>query len=164
MIKKIKKYDLLFIIGMLATLAMHLLCIYGADHFADESLYPTVPLRLMNGDSLVQDEWHLTQFISLFLYIPVRLYMTVKGSTQGIILFLRYFYLVIHTGVSVGIYKFFRKHEVWAVVATLMYYTQVPLRFMSANYHSLLALFLLLFTISLIKIYEKAFSYIYIYI
>ncbi len=155
MIKKMKKHDLFFIIGIFAVLVMHLLCIYGADHFADESLYPTVPLRLINGDSLVEDEWHVTQFVSLFLYIPVRLYTAIKGSTEGIILFLRYFYLIIHTGVSVGIYKFFRKYENWAVAAVLMYYSQVPLRFMSANYHSLLALFLLLFTLVLLKIYEE---------
>ncbi len=160
--KRLKKCDLIFIVGMLATLIMHLVCIYGADHFADESLYPTVPLRLLNGDSLVIDEWHVTQFVSLFLYFPVKCYIAIKGSTQGIILFLRYFYLMIHTGVSIGLYKLFRKYTVWAVIATLMFYTQVPLRFMSANYHSLLALFLLFFTITLLKIYENDKIYLYV--
>lgn len=160
--KKLSKYDLIFVIAMIAGLLMHLACIYGADHFADESLYPTVPLRLINGDSLVSDEWHLTQFVSLFLYIPVRVWMAIKGSTTGIILFLRYFYLVIHTSVSVGIYAFFRKNKLWAVAATLMFYTQVPLRFLSANYHSLLALFLLFLTITLLTLYEKNNTYLYL--
>ncbi len=162
MIKKMKKYDIFFIAAMVATLVMHLWCIYGADHFADESFYPTVPLRLLNGDSLVQDEWHVTQFSSLFIYLPVRLWLAVKGSTQGIILFLRYFYLVIHTGASVGIYAIFRKYKYWAVVATLMFYSQVPLRFMSANYHSILALSLLILTVALLLIYEKDKAYLYL--
>ncbi len=155
MIKKLQKSDYFFAIAMIAVLTMHLLCIYGADHFADESFYPTIPLRLINGDSLVSDEWHLTQFSSLFLYLPVRFWLAIKGSTEGIVLFLRYFYLTIHTLVSVGIYTYFRKYKIWAVAATLMFYTQVPLRFLSANYHSMLALFLLLFTITLLAIYKK---------
>ena len=162
MLKKLRKYDLIFVIAMFAVLLMHLACIYGADHFADESFYPTIPLRLLNGDSLVGDEWHLTQFSSLFLYLPVRIWMSIKGTTDGIILFLRYFYLVIHTSVSVGIYSFFRKNKLWAVVGALMFYTQVPLRFLSANYHSLLALFLLFFTITLLKIYKKNNIFLYL--
>lgn len=160
--KKLCKYDWIFVVAMIAGLLIHLACIYSADHFADESLYPTVPLRLLNDDSLVSDEWHLTQFTSLFLYLPVSIWMGLKGTTEGIILFLRYFYLVIHTSVSVGIYTFFRKNKIWAVAAALMFYTQVPLRFLSANYHSLLALFLLLLTITLLKLYEKNNTYLYI--
>ena len=153
--KKLHKSDILFVLAMLCILTMHLLCIYGADHYADESFYPTIPLRLINGDSLVEDEWHVTQFASLFTYIPVRIFLAIKGSTEGIIVFLRYFYLVIHTGVSVGIYTFFRKHGIWAVAAALFYYSQVPLRFMSANYHSILALGLLILTMCLLALSEK---------
>ncbi len=162
MLKKLSKYDLIFIVAMIMGLIVHLSCIYGADHFADESFFPTVPLRLINGDSLVSDDWHLTQFTSLFLYLPVRIWLSIKGSTQGIVLFLRYFYLVIHTSVSVGIYSFFRKNKLWAVAAALMFYAQVPLRFLSANYHSLLALFLLLLTLTLLLLYENKNTFLYI--
>lgn len=155
MLKKVQKSDLFFIGGMVVILIMHFACIYGPDHFADESFYPTIPLRLINGDSLVSDEWHLTQFSSLFLYLPVRLWLAIKGSTEGIILFLRFFYLVIHTLASIGIYTFFRKYKIWAIAGALMFYSQVPLRFLSANYHSLLALFLLIMTISLLAICEN---------
>lgn len=152
MLKKLQKCDYYCILAMVVVLIMHLLCIFGPDHFADESFYPTVPLRLINGESLVGDEWHLTQFSSLFLYFPVRFWLAVKGSTEGIVLFLRLFYLAIHTTVSVGLYTYFRKYKIWAIAAAIMFYSQVPLRFMSANYHSLLALFLLLLTITLLLI------------
>lgn len=163
MLKKMQKSDYFFIIAMLAGLFMHLLCLYGADHFADESFFPTIPLRLINGESLVQDEWHLTQFTSVFLYLPVRIWLAIKGSTEGIILFLRCFYLTIHTAVAIGLYAYFRKQKIWAVVAALIFYTQVPLRFMSANYHSLLALSLLLFTLTLVTLCEKDNIFLYLF-
>lgn len=163
MIKKLQKSDLFFVVAMVAGLILHLSCIYGADHFADESFYPTIPLRLLNGDSLVGDEWHLTQFSSLFLYLPVRLWLAIKGSTEGIILFLRYFYLIIHTSVSVGLYAYFRKYKTWAAVAVFMFYTLVPLRFMSANYHSMLALFFLLLTVTLLTITKKDNIFLYLF-
>lgn len=148
---------------MLLVLIMHLSCIFGAEHFADESFYPTVPLRLINGDSLISDEWHLTQFSSLFLFIPVKIWLTVTGSTEGIILFLRFFYLIIHTIAATGIYAFFRKYKLWAIAAAVIFYSQVPLRFMNANYHSLLALFLLIFTLCLISIYKSEKLPLYIF-
>ena len=152
MLKKLQKSDYNCIAAMIGVLIVHLLCIIGPDHFADESFFPSVPIRLINGESLVSDDWHVTQFASIFTYVPVRFWLAVKGSTEGIILFLRFFYLAVHTTVSVGIYAFFRKYKLWAVAAAVMYYSQVPLRFMSANYHSLLVLFLLLLTIALLLI------------
>ena len=55
---------------MVGVLIMHLLCIIGPDYFADEAFYPSVPLRLVNGESLVSGDWHLTQFALIFTYIP----------------------------------------------------------------------------------------------
>lgn len=160
--KKLQKTDVFFILVMVGILIMHLMCIFGADHFADESFYPTIPLRLINGDSLVEDEWHLTQFSSIFIYIPVRIFLAVKGSTEGIIVFLRFFYLAIHTVASVCLYAFFRKQKGWAVVAASFYYSQVPLRFMSANYHSVLALSLLIMTMCLLALYENDKLHLYL--
>ena len=163
MIKKLNKYDFMFSIAMLAGLILHFACIYSPDHFADETFHPTISLRLINGDSLISDEWHLTQFSSLFLYLPVRMWMAIKGSTEGLILFLRYFYLVIHTLMSCLVYGFFRKSRWYAIAGALVFYTQVPLRFLSPNHHSLLAVFLLLFTLTLVLIYEKDSIFLYLF-
>ncbi|MBO5333536.1 MAG: hypothetical protein J6B37_05420 [Clostridia bacterium] len=163
MLKKIQKSDFIFIVALIGGLLLHLACIYSADHFADETFHPTISLRIIKGDSLAIDEWHLTQFSSLFLYLPVRIWLSIKNSTEGIILFLRYFYLVIHTTVTVGIYAFFRKNKIWAVAAALMFYTQVPLRFLSPNHHSLLSIFLLLLTITLVMIYTNENRLLYIF-
>ncbi len=63
--------------------------------------------------------------------------------------------MTIHTIISSGIYVCFRKNKLWAVAAALMFYTQVPYRIMAANYNSLFAVFLLLFTITLLMLCEK---------
>ncbi len=110
----------------------------------------------------MSDEWHVTQFSSLFLYFPVRLWLAVKGSTEGIIVFLRFLYLVIHTLVSVVVYSFFRKHKAWAVADSLMFYSQGPLRFLNANYHSVHAIFLLFFTLALISLYDNKKTHLYL--
>ena len=162
MVKKLQKSDFLFLLALFGGLLIYLLSIYTPDHFADETFYPSIPLRLINGDSFVLDEWHLTQFSTIFLYFPVRIWLAFTGSTDGILLFLRFFYLTIHTCTAIGLYAFFRKHNIWAIAAALLFYTQVPLRFLTANYHSLLALFLLLFTITLVILCKKRNLFLYL--
>ena len=71
MMKKAKKTDLLFAITMLSGLLIHVFFLFIIPYFHDETHYVTVPFRLINGDSLMQDEWHLTQFASLFSFLPV---------------------------------------------------------------------------------------------
>ena len=110
MIKKLKKTDLLFAIMMFAVLLLHIFFLFVVPFSDDESHYATVPFRLIMGDSLVQHEWHLTQFASLFTYLPVRIWTAFKGSADGIFIFLRCVYLAIHTSVAVLVYGFFRKY------------------------------------------------------
>lgn len=82
---KVKKSDYFFVVALLCGLLFHLGLIWTPHFIQDETFYATIPYRLINGDCLVQHEWHLTQFSSLFLYIPVRFWLLIKGSTDGII-------------------------------------------------------------------------------
>ena len=139
-----------------------MITLYTPQVLLDETFYPSIPLRLINGDSLVQDEWHITQFSSLFLYLPVRIWISIKGSTDGIILFLRYMYLTIHTITTVGIYTYLRKYGIWAIAAAILFYTQTPYRIMAISYHSIFVIFLLLFTFFLLLIHRKNSSLLYV--
>ena len=56
---------------------------------SDEAFYISVPVRLMNGDGLFTDEWHLSQLSSVLIYPAVRLFTLITGGTAGIILFIR---------------------------------------------------------------------------
>ncbi|MBQ6018586.1 MAG: hypothetical protein IJL26_00265 [Clostridia bacterium] len=63
--------------------------------FVDEGFYYTITQRLMQGDRLLVDEWHVTQLPALFQLLPHRLYLAVNGNNDGVLLFMRFFYLTV---------------------------------------------------------------------
>lgn len=154
MLKRIQKNDYIFIAAILICLIFHIICMYTPVPYDDEALYPTGPLRFINGDIMMQHEWHLSQFSSLFSHLPVLLWITLKGSTEGLILFLRIAYLLIHTSGAVIIYKSFREYKYWAVMAAVLFYTQTPYRMLAISYISMVVFFLLLMGISLFYAYK----------
>lgn len=154
MLKRIQKTDYIFIAAILICLIFHIICMYTPVPYDDETLYPTGPLRFINGDIMMQHEWHLSQFSSLFSHLPVLLWITLKGSTEGLILFLRIAYLLIHTSGAVIIYKSFREYKYWAVMAAVLFYTQTPYRMLAISYISMVVFFLLLMGISLFFAYK----------
>lgn len=107
---------------------------FGGD---DEAFYLTIPQRLINGDALIKDEWHLSQ-LSGFLMIPfVWLYTTIMQSTDGIILAARIFYIIFHATVSVIIYTRFRKYGYISVFATVLYFIFTPYNIMAMSYNTM---------------------------
>lgn len=153
--KLLKNTDFLFVIAILAILIVHIYFLFSIPFSDDESHYITVPFRLINGDSLVKNEWHLTQFASLFSYLPVRIFTAIKGSADGILIFTRCVYLAIHTSVAVVIYRFFREYGNWAILASMIFFGQVSYGIQAISYQSIFALSLLLFTLCLLSIYKK---------
>ena len=125
MMKKAKNTDFLFVVTLSLGLLLHIFFLFIIPYFHDETHYATVPFRLINGDSLIQHEWHLTQFASLFSYLPVYIWTAIKGSADSIFIFLRCTYLLIHTTLAVAIYRFFRKYGKWAIMASMIFYIQI---------------------------------------
>ena len=150
MVKKAHKYDFIFIIAMLLLTAYYFILIFHEPYLKDEVFYPIIPLRLIGGDSLIQHEGHLTQFSSLFQYLPVKIWLLIKGSTEGIILYLRFLYLFVHAIISVLVYVFFRKSGIWSVVAAVMFFAYIPYGALSLCYTSMYMIFWLLFSLCLI--------------
>ena len=142
---KSKRINNLFLAAMLIGLLFHLLVLFVPHFLFDETFYATIPFRLVQGDRLIRDDWHLSQFSSLFSYLPVRIWTAIKGSADGLIVFLRCVYLAIHTGAAVLVYRFFKEYRYWAILAAMMFYIQVPNDIHAISYHSMFALFLLLF-------------------
>lgn len=163
MIKKLSKTDFLFIATLLIGILSLSIYLFTYPYLFDESFYATIPYRLANGDALVQHEWHLSQFSSLFSYLPVQLWLTLKGSSEGIIVFLRCIYFLIHTAATITIYKYFRKYKGWAIAAALLFFTQVAYRIFAISYNSMYVLFTLFFVLSLLSIYEKPTKYSYLF-
>lgn len=155
MLKKFKNKDLLFAIALIAVFLIHLVFVFLIPYSDDESYYIITPFRLLNGDSLVQHDWHLTQFSSLFNFVPVYIWTAIKGSYDGIFIFIRSIYLAMHTTVAVVLYRFFKKYGFWSILASMMFYVQIPYRFLAINYQSMYAMSLMVLCLCLLKIYEK---------
>lgn len=155
MIKKLQKTDCLFVTALALGLLIHLLFIREVPFSDDESFYALIPFRLINGESLIRNEWHLTQFSSLFAFIPVYIWTAIKGSADGIIIFLRCVYLLIHTTIAVVTYRFFRKYGNWAIMASMMFYVQIAYKIQAISYQSMFVIFLLLLSLCMLSIYKK---------
>ena len=73
-------------------------CLFFAQQtgvgLADEQFYYTIVKRLLQGDRLFVDEWHLSQMFSLLLIPPVKLYLRIFGGADGLILAMRRLFLV----------------------------------------------------------------------
>lgn len=103
----------------------------------DEAFYYTIPHRLMQGDRLFVDEWHLSQLSGLLQYIPFRLLYLLIGSTEGIILSLRYLYGTIKLIFYWYIYIRLREYGVAGLVAVTIYMFFEPYGYFTLNYYNM---------------------------
>lgn len=136
-ISAIKKRDVIALMMLFATALF--LCWkaqFSIGH-DDESWYLTFPLRLAMGDSPLVDEWHLGQLFGILLYLPVKAFLFVINSTDGIVLFFRYVYIAFQGAVSAFIYWRFRKNGAVSIVVAIVYFSFIPLTIMAPSYNSL---------------------------
>ncbi len=111
-------------------------CVFGFGG-NDEAFYLTVPQRFNMGDTLIKDEWHLSQ-LSGFLLMPfVWLFTTITGSTEGIILAARVLYIIFHATVSIVIYSRIRKYGYVSVFASVLYFIYTPYDIMAMSYNTM---------------------------
>lgn len=125
-------------------------CQYGFGNI-DESFYLTVPYRLFQGDALFVHEWHLSQMSWVLTYPIVSFYLQVKGSTVGILLFMRYFCTSLQIITALFIYVRFRKLNWFGAVCTaISYVLYIPFGIMALSYNSMAIMFLIISTTILI--------------
>jgi len=111
-------------------------CRYGFGG-NDEAFYLTIPHRLLQGDALIKDEWHLSQ-LSGFLIIPfVKLYTLITQSTEGIIFAARISYIFMHLISSVFIYTRLRKYGLMSVFACVLFFIFTPFNIMALSYNTM---------------------------
>lgn len=124
---------------LLISLAAVYLCVWRCSFgFSDdEPFYYTIPLRLIQGDSLFSSEWHLSQLSSFFLIPFVSLYTKFNGNTDGIIIFARYIYVAVHFLVSAYLFYSFRKNPVASFFAALSYFLFSPHEIMTYYYNTM---------------------------
>lgn len=135
--RRLFRQDLLFVILLLTAFSvLAWKCIYGFGG-SDESFYLTFPHRLLLGDSFFTDEWNLAQ-LSGFLLLPFTwFYTTVFGTTEGIILAARIFYIIIHSLSVILIYTRLRKFGYISLFGIIFYYLFTPYDIMALSYNSM---------------------------
>ncbi len=134
--KKITKRDLFFIFCLLAVLLISRWKVTKGFGNIDESFFLTIPQRLLQGDTLLVDEWNLAQTYGILLVPLMALYKAVFPNNEGIILVFRYFYIAVQAAFSIYIYLCLRDRK-WSALAVLPFMIFVPHNIMALSYNSM---------------------------
>lgn len=156
--KYLNKFDIAFIIFLLGGLIfLFWKAPYGFGN-SDESFYLTVPYRLTMGDSLLAQEWHLSQLAGFLLYPIMQLFMWIVGTTEGIILNFRYIYIVAQCLFTIYIYiRLRRKSHVAGIVCGLVFLLYTPFNIMALSYNSMGIMFFVISTVTMVTIQKRNF-------
>ena len=141
---KLNRTDLCFAVAAAIILILHILKAPVGTGESDEHFYITLGYRLFQGDAMFFDDWHIAQMISVFLYPLVALFLAVTGSTEGIVLGFRYFYIAFNLLIGICIYLRFRRHGYGAVCAAAAFMLFAPYNTFALSYNSMGPGFLLL--------------------
>lgn len=109
---------------------------YGFGGY-DEPFYLTVPHRLFMGDSLLSEEWHVTQLSSVLLFPFVALYELITKTTDGIILYMRVIYTICHALVSVLLYVRLKNYKYGAIFTSVLYFLFSPYGMKTLSYNTI---------------------------
>ncbi len=114
--------------------------------YPDEAFYISIPMRLINGDGLFTDEWHLSQLSSVLLYIPVKLFTSLTGGTEGIVLFMRVLFCLMQLGTGIFLYTTFKDYGLTAALisASFMTFFAIGINTLSYNTIGVASLFALI--------------------
>lgn len=147
-----KKFN---IIDTFALIFLAVFAVYYAIAFSsgvgviDEGFYYTIAHRLTMGDAMLTQEWHLSQLSVFFQLLPVKLFVTVTGGTEGLILFMRYVFLGCWLSVGSAVYCCLRRYGLAALAGAVLFTAVIPLNVPAIGYYAaevmLLALFCCIF-------------------
>lgn len=155
--KPFSRPDLLFLaFFLLVSLFIFWKCRYGFGNI-DECFYLTVPYRLLQGDALIQEEWHLSQMAGVLTMPLVSAYLRFNGSTEGIILAMRYVWTAIQCCTAVFLYLQLRRlNWLGALLSSLSYLLFTPFGLMAMSYNSMGLQLIVISSVLMLTAAEKA--------
>ncbi len=110
-------------------------CYFGVNDY--EAFYLSIPHRLLQGDGLFADEWHLTQMSGVLLVPFVWIFETVTGSADGMILAARFMYVFCHSLIAVFAYSRLKKYGILSVAGCMFFLLFTPFEILSLNYNTM---------------------------
>ncbi len=102
----------------------------------DESFYYTIPQRLLQGDRLLAEEWHVSQLSSLAQILPFRLFTAVTGGTEGVVLYMRYVFLAVDFILYWILYFALREKKLPALIAVGAFCAHTFFGMYALNYYN----------------------------
>lgn len=87
----------------------------------DEYMYYAVACRFAQGAKPFFDDLAVTDMTGLFLSVPCRIYMAIVGSTDGIVLFMRYLYIIVISCLYWFCFSRLREKRILASVAAALF-------------------------------------------
>ena len=121
-----KKFNIFALIVITLFFIAVFCCLPVGIGILDESFYYTMVKRFAEGDRLLIDEWKVNQLFTVFLILPYQIYVRIVGSTEGLILFMRYLFVFCEFVFSVYIYRKLQKYRTVALLFVLMLFTTSP--------------------------------------
>lgn len=119
-------------------------CPYGFCNM-DEAFYITIPYRLYMGDALFVEEWNLSLMSGVLTYPFVAGYLHFAGTTEGILLYMRYVYTTLQCMLSLFLFFRLRKlHWFGALAASVSFALYAPFGIMALSYNSMAIMLLTL--------------------
>lgn len=100
----------------------------------DECYYYTVAHRLSLGDKMIADEWNLAQLVHLFNLLPNLLFMKLAGGTEGLVLFMRCFFIAVNTAFYAFVYGKLRRFKGWGAAAALLFGVVIQQTLLTLSY------------------------------
>ena len=106
----------------------------------DEAAYLSIGQRLMHGERLIADDWGLPQFSFLPVALPYMVYVKLTGSTDGVMLFARVFFVCTWALFYVYLYRRLRRFGAWGLAGAFLFCALVPQTIMSHSYFTISAM------------------------
>lgn len=133
---QIKKQDIAAAVILAAGIVfLYLISPYTCG-YDDESYYLTTANRLIQGDTLFSDEWGTQLLSSVYQYLPLKLFLSIHGSYDGVILFFRHCFIAVNVTYSLLVYLLLRKQSRYAPMIEAMCLLFVPWHIMSISYNT----------------------------
>lgn len=131
------KYDLIAIFAGMAILSFFLITANRTMGYPDEAFYLSIAQRILQGDKILVHEWGVEQLASLFLIIPYKLYVSVFGGTEGIILAFRYLFVAVDAVFYIFMYRKFRAYKLPGLLCTVLFCGIIPPTGLVLNYYTI---------------------------
>lgn len=104
----------------------------------DESFYLTIPKRILQGDAILVEEWHVSQLSGILLVPIMAIYLLINPTAVGMMLHFRLIYVGLQAIVSLILYSRLKRYStVGALMGALIFMIYAPFGISALSYNSM---------------------------